>query len=370
MEDRKQIISRLYTLRAGLSAIFDENKKIITKESEILKIDDAVKSNNDEIARSENEKNRKKDELNARTKWIEEIKDNIAKLKVKFIFNKGNLIGLATGALGGLIIGWLVACIKASFFDGNIDDYTGMTVWMWVLGGALVGLAIVFLFNCWIIGSDIKRENSSRAEYKRDIKKYNKEIEDKNKLKETLLNKNKAFADNRKIAVVNYKEEANEVVPIIKIMYEALIREFNDDLDARDWQHLDLIIFYLETGRADTIKEALYQVDRQKQNDRLVEAIGEATELLCKTIKSSISSLQSSINENFRRLSFQLREQHREQLGALGNLNSNLNSIGTRLDHIGTNSAMQTALLNNINTNSNELANVASKIYEYGVKAY
>ena len=61
----------------------------------------------------------------------------------------------------------------------------------------------------------------------------------------------------------------------VKRYTDALITEFSSVLDPRDWANIDLIIFYYETGRADTLKEALQQVDRQRQNEALIKAIKE-----------------------------------------------------------------------------------------------
>ena len=56
-------------------------------------------------------------------------------------------------------------------------------------------------------------------------------------------------------------------------MYERLVAQFKSVLDIRDWKYIDLIIFYFESGRADTLKESLQQVDRPVQTDEILKEI-------------------------------------------------------------------------------------------------
>ena len=107
-------------------------------------------------------------------------------------------------------------------------------------------------------------------------------------------------------------------------MYDALVAQFKSVLDIRDWEHIDLIIFNFETGRADTLKEALQQVDRRVQTDEIIEAIESAGSSIAATINVTMRELRSDLNKSFNRLSEQLAIQHAEQITALGNINMNI----------------------------------------------
>ena len=57
---------------------------------------------------------------------------------------------------------------------------------------------------------------------------------------------------------------SNELITSLKAvkstyekLYSALEKEFSALLDPRDWKYVDLVIFYFETGRAESMKEAL-----------------------------------------------------------------------------------------------------------------
>ena len=370
MNDKRQIIGNLYALRAGLSLIHDENKKIKAKETVITKIDETVQENNKRI---EGAKLKIRDEEFHVGRFKEDRDNNIkdiAREKREIFFNWINFIFFPVGAFLGLVAGWLKAMIEDSFFDITAD-YSGAEVWAWVIGGAIVGYIGAVI---WFYFADrkkyIEKYEISKSNNIAELNRHQAELCRNECLIDTLKKESKKLTGERVNAVADYNAEKDIVVPVAKSMFIALLNQFSSLLDSRDWKNLDLIIFYLETGRADTIKEALSQVDRQNQMDRLTEAINEASATICKTLERSFASLENCINENFENLSYQLSKQHREQMGALKGVGSSLSSINSRLDQISVNSAMQTSLLNNISINSNELANVATHIYEYGVKSY
>ena len=85
-------------------------------------------------------------------------------------------------------------------------------------------------------------------------------------------------------------------------------------IDFRDWENVDLLIYYFETGRADDMKEALQLVDRQRQTDQIARAIAMASAAICSTINSSIARLGSALAESFSVLSRQMARQHAEMM--------------------------------------------------------
>jgi len=91
-----------------------------------------------------------------------------------------------------------------------------------------------------------------------------------------------------------------------RFVFEALEQTYAKLLDTRDWQHLDLIIFYMETGRAETMKEALQLVDRQIQTDNIIEAIEKASKQICSTIQRGMERINNTIVASAQILSAQI----------------------------------------------------------------
>ena len=135
-----------------------------------------------------------------------------------------------------------------------------------------------------------------------------------------------------------------------------------------------LIIFYYETGRADTLKEALQQVDRQRQNEALIKAIKDASNQISSTIQRSLDQLQSTMIHCYQDLSLQLKNQHAQVMQRLSGIQLDFHSLNESvkkanasiqnlsktiekstlesIETISSNEYLQHALLEKINVNS------------------
>lgn len=85
-------------------------------------------------------------------------------------------------------------------------------------------------------------------------------------------------------------------------IYDLLVKQYGKLLDTRDWRIIDLIIWQLETGRADTLKEALQLADRETQTDRIIASVNSAANYIGTTIRDGLHGLQTTIDNNFRTL--------------------------------------------------------------------
>lgn len=135
-------------------------------------------------------------------------------------------------------------------------------------------------------------------------------------------------------------------------MYKALQSTFDIVINESDWKNLDLIIHYLTTGRADTIKEALYQVDRQRQTDQIVKAISIATEAMASHIENAYYKLGDGLARCFSRLNSNLQSMTREIVSAEKNSNS---EIARKLDMQISEAKTNSILLAKSNQTTEEL---------------
>ena len=131
----------------------------------------------------------------------------------------------------------------------------------------------------------------SNLELVADIAKLDKEIENLNSEERA---KELEFNERKKIELKEIEDSQNNLIKNSSKLYEFL--EESSVLDKRDWKNLDLIIYQVETGRADTVKEALQQADLYIRHDEIVNIMQTATVAICSTIKESIGTLSQSIN--------------------------------------------------------------------------
>ena len=140
-----------------------------------------------------------------------------------------------------------------------------------------------------------------------------------------------------------------------EMLETALVAEYRNLLDARDWENLDLVIYYYETGRADSVKEALQLVDVERRNKELVNSIQYASSEICRTMKNSVNALGEVLVAGFNSLSAQLEAQRIQTMGALQQINDNISGILTQ-------QTLNNALLTKANVSSKDMVEQMKKL--------
>lgn len=316
-EQKNQMLADLYALRAGMSAISIERDKFGVKEKAYSDAKRKVDCACYEYENAENSVSRcdeydKKDSL--------QKTEEKAKLGRTF---KKTVIGSIVAGIVGALIPWFFYFIVD---DLNIQDSQyGYSYWKKYLLVSACILGIIFVGGL-AVALIVKVSNG------KDLQKRIKEGSGKSKqdLKDAKARLSQAAADcdsaQKALAIVSkdYEKVKSVSTKLSQEMYNALVAQFKSVLDIRDWEHIDLIIFNFETGRADTLKEALQQVDRRVQTDEIIEAIESAGSSIAATINVTMRELRSDLNKSFNRLSEQLAIQHAEQMTALGNINRSI----------------------------------------------
>ncbi len=135
----------------------------------------------------------------------------------------------------------------------------------------------------------------------------------------------------------------NEIMPLsikkVKAIKDTLNKEFGHIITEDDWSNVDLLIFYLNTGRADSLKEALLLVDKQRQTDQITDALETASHYIVSSIDKNTYKLASVMHTCFSNLSEQINSNHRETLVRMeatyssieNSLENGFNSIGAQL---------------------------------------
>ena len=156
------------------------------------------------------------------------------------------------------------------------------------------------------------------------------------------------------------KHERDITIQNIKAQIKTLVEDNQDmhtcaensiPLDERDWKNLDLIIYELETGRADTIKEALQQADLYVRHGEIIKVMENATTAICSSIRDNIGRLSSSIN-------FALSEIRYD----LADINQSNREMSAKLDTMIDSQELSNALLKKADVSSEKLAESVSRI--------
>lgn len=315
-EQKNQMLADLYALRAGMSAISIERDKFGVKEKAYSDAKRKVDCACYEYENAENFVSRC-DEYDKK----DSLQKTEEKVKLDRTFKK-TVIGSIVAGIFSALIPWVIYFLHG---DNIQDSKYGYSNWEEYLIASACILGIIFVVGLAV--ALIVKVNNGKYLQKRIEEESGKSKQD---LKDAKARLSQATADcdsaqkALKIVSKDYEKVKSVSTKLSQDMYNALVAQFKSVLDIRDWEHIDLIIFNFETGRADTLKEALQQVDRRVQTDEIIEAIESAGSSIAATINVTMRELRSDLNKSFNRLSEQLAIQHAEQMTALGNINRNI----------------------------------------------
>lgn len=379
MKDKKQIISELYALRAGLSVISEQKDKVedtqhatemdigptrdemygnmlryyrrFTKEytedqyhrgngvdltfagprdylyEQSSVADWAKKKYNDQRVKF-GKKYRSNLKANLRNgsfeqavdDYCERIEERIENAKI----NDAKYKRRANLALILLFIGLIAVVVSIFAFSANLI----------VMG---VGIAVGAILM--LIGLILCVKNRKHINGKAWVQYNENEIAHMKKAAAEILSQYKEVE-------VKEQEEIKKIKPYKEVsleMYNILINTYGEMIDPRDWEYLDLIIYYFETGRAITMREALQLLDRERQTQQIVGAVREATNAICRSIERGFATLENTMRSGF------------------ASLQSSIDSGFARMNAIGMAQVKEmqltNSLLNKANTTSEQLMN-------------
>ncbi|MCH5351749.1 MAG: hypothetical protein J1F39_07270, partial [Clostridiales bacterium] len=403
--NKNEILANMYALRAGLSAVAvsgdkinkkitaakkqaaDSEKKARTEKQNALDSISRIKASKkiaeDGLARSKDGvKNAKKANAKAAGNSVKYAVINI----LKFVLG----LALAVFFLYVLLL-WIASIIRwtgntpgeflTSLYSWSFTDSGDTSSFEWIIfvmiavsalgiAAAVFGVRIIIAVvkdGIFIRPYFIKRGKSAQSEKKFIdlIDKANRDIEQVSaSLPDCDKKINKAIADGKALVEKTRKELAPQAAATVEL-YKALQVTFSDMLDERDWENLDLITYYLETGRADTVKEALQLLDRQKQTNQIVAAVKEAAGVICQTVKTGLTQLKSYMDVRFNDLSSKIASVS-SQVGSIGSRISTVEgaiaSQNSQIAQIASTTNLNNALLERQNDTSAQLVAYARQI--------
>lgn len=305
-DETKQKLSQLYALRAGLSVISQGYDIITAEEKTKEEAEEDIKNHNTSIEVIE--KSREKELLAQRRYW------HVPEFHVAAFFI----------VLVVIIAITLIGCIATYLFMGkdmNIfpqiegdagHNYTILTIFGIAIGGYLALVAVFYILT-GIVQTFCKI--TAKIRYRKAAPKINGKYDSQAKVFREYIE-----SDEATINKCNAKIKAN--TSIYGDYAVALARQFAPVLNLADWKNTDLIIFYMQTGRADTMKEALQQADRQRQTDSIINEVRNATRAIVSEINSGFAALGQAMVSCFSVLSNQLSSTHARTLNAMGQIQS------------------------------------------------
>lgn len=455
------IVSDLYALRAGLSAVSQEYDGF---RNDCKKAYDALAGARNKTKQLEEQRARASEDLQSAKNTLSKTKKKLSEKRgeerallgtgpayVKTRDPLGIFLIVLFGVLG---LAFLLACayvvVGICVAENAIPDWRSNEFlislydsWFVVMGsdpveydftgkratiahdfGILILIAgiVAFVLACVAIGLGIWRavlifddSSANKSEYKKDkgqweqkkanlrseitaleskMRRTESEIPPKEQRVATLEQdlgkayKAQGITDEKEFTVALAKR-GNDHLFAGKALYEGLYEQFHNTkiIDERDWTNLDYLIYAMETGRADSMKEALQMCDKELQTERLERSMAMASEQISRTVTRGLGNLQAQMEVCFHALTDEVHNSARMITGAIregaartsamiaataeatnariDQLNGSVQAGNARLAQISTSSALNSALLAKANENSQSLVQDVNRLRSY-----
>ena len=373
------LIDELYALRSGLSRISQENDKVKEAEDHLVSKRKANGLIIDKVEFGRGQGNLKY--FQAQRQYVI---DSCEGPNRAYISRKG--------ALEKDIINnesdskkWLKKFfIVLPFFFVSIALFVASAI-AFEYSEGLIPMGVITLLTSSILGltfwCNFTKHHKFIKSYRRQIEDLNKKIKSDEQIQAEINNDPhyieyneyyiKAKEEYEKAKAFDYSpyenalnEQKNASMEFYKDFYPTYLARFEKVLDPRDWCNLDLVIFILETGRADNLRDALIQVDGYRHTEAIVKAVSSATQAICRTITSEADRLQRAIATHVDTINSNLVAISKGQKAlsdSLGGINASINKQINATE-------LQSALLEKANTSSDRLATDLEEIRNYFIK--
>ena len=268
--DKTELLDRLYALRAGISAVAQEQQKATAERDDC----------NQKHATLEDRKNACNIAIGSASSQISTFKRDLSYLREDRV-----------SSLLWIILGLILLGIGATYFIlliiGIIEPKTILALTPMIIAGLIVMSGLGFLFHSL---KDMQFFKGAIIRHK--IKSVQKVIVSNNEQIKKLQTAQTALKNSFSARVAVYLTAGNQ-------LYNAVAEQFSALLDTRDWAYLDYIIFCFETNRCDTMRDALLQTDRQRQTDEIVAAVDNTCKVICEAIRHNADRIVSTLEKKF-----------------------------------------------------------------------
>ena len=392
-QSKKEALAKLYTLRAGLSVI-SQKKDAVTqtlqsRDCSLRALEEENVSLNKERAAAKKKLNEIKHEIDfqAKPECEDREKSDLHILTCKRQVERSNQELKSAKRETAIHIFFLVLFFAAAVVCGIIyavNRQTSLLICTIVFACLTVispyGIIIMIdelsmcwdaegfflFFRPWLIYEDVDMGLAKRSVERSEttLKEAEARFESMKASQPTFVTRiheiENSLAEKKNDAKAVQVQAEKKSQPFLEqsgVIDRALVDNFSEFLDPRDWKYLDLIIFYLETGRADSIKEALQQVDREAQTDRIVGAVQTAGENITQSIESGLASLKSGMVQCFSVLSEQIAQSAEQQMIGLAMVSGQMQKLSGQLGDLSqqVQSGMQAALKEKSSSPSSQL---------------
>lgn len=380
VNEKDEVIGRLYSLRAGLSVVAREKETadMIMNNAELAK-QQAERIADDRIATAKDIVSEERAKLGDIPKKIDELKP-YAKAAgiVPRIIVYTVLAAVGVAGVGMFLFGLAQLILHGIIYHPNEplpglwEPLVGWLDFDWFFLAMLCvlpgggSISLIFLANEYIFKCSLKKRKKTRHEIAEletvGTAKQRQMVDDAEAAVKAAYDRKKVDMSAAYESMAKAQNEATEHAVAGLAMIDALDSAYSDMLDMRDWANTDIIIFALETRRAENMKEALQVVDGERRTERIVAAVDDAGREICKSINTGLHRLQSEMTRCFGILGRIVALQGDRIATGMRGLSADIAANNSYLAGLTTQASMNNALLAKANENCSALADNVTRL--------
>lgn len=308
-ETKQQIIGELYSIRAGVSYISELSDRCDAtwRVHDVLKKGKAkIERKNadlrDEVRKQEGMEASMNAELNNRKQACQEHRHKIKE------FRSSSFISFAEKP--GLLITWL--CLFLTALAGLIamivlcctGDRGEEYIFVHVIIGIICAIAAcVFGYFCVVYDffdailekyriikeekKDYKNALVAVVEQENKIEKEKKLIPGRIEAAKQQINSNEDKIAAIAQSMPKVEQECESIKNEAEAVYRALVKTYGSFFHPDNWQNLDRVVYYLSTGRAESLRDALNLMDQRLNAEMIANEIKASSNMIAKEIQMS-----------------------------------------------------------------------------------
>ena len=368
---KNEILGDLIALRAGLSAVSQENDAIKDIRAKTDLALEKCRLDSDSLKLSiERTVDRVKELQDAETQTKNRYKYESSLLVFPHLLLGLLLIVLMLGFCGGAVA---AAYFGIDFFFDELYSEGDPSVISWILCivfTVLLGAACLAVFIAALIllgragfekfedfRDDLETRVGAKRNRDKNLKAFLSEAEGHKSDMDAYAKKTKELDE----TVSRLKAERDKKCLIHAsvgiVIYNALRRTYGGIVAENDWGALDHILYAMTTGRADTLKEALLIADSERRKDEIVSAIHSSTDRICATVRDAAAMIGGALTAGLNRLTQAVNDGFAMQNALIGEQTSKLNALSSDISALS-------GSISNLDASVNMSSSLTAKLNE------
>jgi hypothetical protein len=347
MDDKRKMIDNLYAIRIGLGTLYkiaekiEKNVILIQDEKEIIKQINIDINNAHEVVEKDLEH-----KIKLMFPYSLDYNDKKLK-KIQHLY---------------VLIGWIVSFLGMPFLIIDLineNHYALLillgSIFFGYIGYRVRGFSYEYISNK--VDKHRKKIDELRLEQfhnKTETNEFLLSVDKYNKDKINIQLKSSIVIDLLHIDNWILSKELDQIYSEMKLSYSSMLNPI-------DWKFVDTIIYYVHTGRAESIKEALLLLENQILSDQLKLAINLGTKQIQESIKSFSGMINFRLTEIDKKLDF-IQDDILTVYHAIESLSNNIKVLSSK------NETLYNNLLQSQNKSSVDLVQAIEKSKEYTYK--